>query len=185
MIKFLNKWKWSSWLQRSVAEISVWISGVICQKQGNFFGYFETIIINFCNIYVQCTSLGNNHLKHSYEIVASRLVKKDFLSHYFRTSKVACIKQSNISWTVYLGMSGECKKLGFPHLFAGLIFFEFGILPGFAFYFAKSNCGTVLFSLISVTMVWETYVAGKVIQMVLYNSRSWKSARVGNKCYVL
>jgi len=50
-------------------------------------------------------------------------------------------------------MSGECKKLGFPHLFAGLIFFELGLLPEFAFYFPKSNYGTVLFRLVSVTLV--------------------------------
>lgn len=141
-------------------------------------------MIKFWNIYVQCTSLRKKHLKHSYEIVADRLVNKDFLSHYFRTSKVACIKQSNISLSVYLGMSGECKKLGFPHLFAGLLLFEFGLLPEFAFYFAKSNYGTDLFSLVVVTLVWAIYVADKVIQIMLYNFRSWRSIRAGDKCYV-
>lgn len=129
--------------------------------------------------YFQCTSLGNNHLKHSDEIVAKILINKDFLSHYFRTSKVSFIKESDISQNVYLSMSGECKKLDFPHLFAELIFFEFGLLPEPTFYFAKSNYGNVLFRLISVILVWPIYVAGKVWQ---YNSRSWRSIRTDNKC---
>lgn len=79
--------------------------------------------------------------------------------------------------------------LGFPHLFTELIFFGFGVLPEFMvffgfcfFFFSKSSYGTVPFSLISVTLISETSVASKVIQTVSFNSRSWKSISVDNKC---
>lgn len=80
-------------------------------------------------------------------------------------------------------MSREWMTLGFPCLFAELIFFRFRAISEFTFCFVKNSFYCLIHPHFC-HLIWATNVSRKVIPKVLLNFRNWKTIRVDNKCFI-